>query len=127
MATRSKAPNETPAKLPPAPAMLSYLKQSSLDEQWPAQYVAKVLSLNAEATNQVIAAMGLQGYIEPAEKPNTFRNTPQGNAVSGAKRPRLKRASADKALDEFLERVRAVNGTTASSTAWRVLLYSAAT
>ena len=58
---------------------------------------------------QVIAAMSAQGYIEPAGKPNTWRNTPQGDIVAGAKPPRLKRTSGDKALEELLDHVPAIN------------------
>ena len=109
---RSKSSSPPAQAVPqiPAPALLSFLKQASLEPSWTPQYLVKALSLNAADSKQVIATLSAFGYIESAGQQNTWRNTEQGNKMSGAKRPRLKRASADQFLSELIDRSKQLHG-----------------
>ena len=90
----------------PASALLSFLKQASLEPAWNAPYLANVLSLNNSDAKKIIETMQAFGYIEPADKPKAWRNTEQGNKMAGAKRPRLKRENADRLINDLLSRAR---------------------
>jgi hypothetical protein len=70
--------------------------------------VAKLLNISGAEAKQAIAAMELQGYIEPAEK-RRWRTTEQGETVSGAKTPRFTRSAVEQALRELATRIRQVN------------------
>ena len=106
MSSRSPStPAQAIVQIPP-PALLSFLKQASLEPAWNALYLAKVLSLNNSDAKKVIETMQAFGYIEPADKPKAWRNTEQGNKMAGAKRPRLKRESADGLIKDLLSRAR---------------------
>ncbi|MGI9073695.1 MAG: hypothetical protein ACR2JB_20820, partial [Bryobacteraceae bacterium] len=69
----------------------------------------KELNLSSADAKQAVAAMQLQGYVEPLGKSQKWRTTEQGQTVSGAKTPRFKREAVEKALSALSERIRASN------------------
>lgn len=91
-------------------AVLSFLKQSAQVPAWTTGYLARVLGLSRDAAQRVAHELAAVGYIEPVSgKRDTWRNTEAGDTVAGAKEPRLTRATADKAVREFLDRINQVN------------------
>jgi hypothetical protein len=91
-------------------AVLAFLKQAALEPTWNASYLARVLGVNAEMANRIAAELAAVGYAEPVDgKRDTFRNTEAGDVVAGAKEPRLTRATANRAVRDFLDRIMQVN------------------
>jgi hypothetical protein len=92
-----------------AGAVRAFLHQSAELDTWTAADVQKALSIDANAAKGVLAAMQMVGYIEPL-KGGKYRNTSEGNAVAQVSNARpIKRETAQKALDEMLQRVKQVN------------------
>ena len=93
-----------------AAAVLSFLKQSALEPTWSISYFARALGVDAQTAKRTAAELAAVGYIEPIPgKADNWRNTEAGDTVAGAKEPRLTRATADKAVADFLDRVNHVN------------------
>jgi hypothetical protein len=105
---RTSAPELVTTTAPAA--VLAFLKQAALEPTWNTSYVARVLGVNAETSKRIAAELAAVGYAEPVEsKRDTFRNTEAGDVVAGAKEPRLTRATADRAVQDFLNRINEVN------------------
>jgi hypothetical protein len=114
MATRKRqADSGTPSKLSsvPAAAVRDFLLQSAELQNWPPAYLQKTLAVDAETARGVVSALSIAGYIEPdPESPRSWRNTGAGNLMAKVSRARpIARKTAEKNLDHFMERVRAVN------------------
>jgi Carbohydrate-binding module 48 (Isoamylase N-terminal domain)/Alpha amylase, catalytic domain len=93
----------------PATELMSFLKQTRGTQTWTEKDLAAALKIGFPEAKEVIAALQLQGYIEPAGHSGKWRITEEGDVVSGAKAPRFTRQSVEKALDELKERIKAVN------------------
>jgi predicted nucleotidyltransferase len=91
-----------------ASAVRQFLHQSAELQSWTAEDLAKTLGLDKTATKSALAAMQMVGYIEVTG--SRFRNTEAGNAIAKVSKAKpIKKATAEKALDDFLQRVRTVN------------------
>ena len=91
-----------------ASAVRQFLLQSAEFPSWTADDLAKTLGIDKGATKGALAAMQMAGYIEPAGA--KFRNTEAGNAVAKVSKAKpIKKATAEKSLEEFQQRVRTVN------------------
>ncbi len=91
----------------PAAELLSFLKQTH--GPWTERELAKTLNINASDAKQVIAAMQLQGYVEPISRTQKWRTTDQGRTIAGTKSPRFTREAVEQALSALRERIRANN------------------
>jgi len=70
--------------------VLSFLKQAALEAEWTPTYLVSTLGVNHETGKQIAAELSLVGYAEPVpRKRETYRNTPAGNKVAGARHPSL--------------------------------------
>lgn len=96
------------ARLSPA-ELLSFLKQTRGVHTWTEKQLATALQIGSAEAKEAIAALQLQGYVEPAGQSGKWRITEQGDLVSGAKAPRFTRQSIDKELDHLRDRIKAVN------------------
>jgi len=83
------------------------MHHSAWDERW----LRQTLSLSTGRTGNVTAQLVAEKYIEPSpDHKGTWRNTSKGNALACASAaPPLLRQSAQRKLDELLNRVRFVN------------------
>jgi predicted nucleotidyltransferase len=91
-----------------AEAVRGFLLQSAESSSWTAADLAKGLGIEKGATKDVLAAMLMAGYIEA--EGSGFRNTEAGNAVAKVSKARpIKKQTAEKALEDFLGRVKTVN------------------
>src|SRR5215472_14746313 len=93
--------------LPPA-EVLSFLKETRGTPDWTIRDLAKTLNVSAAVAKQVVAFLEAQGYAEPSGRGEWLTTAP-GDAVSGSKPPRFTSESAEAALSELAERIRAVN------------------
>jgi predicted nucleotidyltransferase len=92
-----------------AGAVRAFLHQSAELDTWTASDVQKALSVDASTAKGVLAAMQMVGYIESV-KGGKYRNTSEGNAVAQVSNARpIKRETAQKSLDDMLQRVKQVN------------------
>jgi hypothetical protein len=93
-----------------AGAVLAFLKQAALEPSWDLKYVSRALGVNAVRAREAVAQLAAAGYIAPASRRHDhWRTTEVGDTVSGAKAPRLARATADAAVDELKRRIDAFN------------------
>jgi hypothetical protein len=94
-----------------ATAVRDFLLQSAETPRWSLAHLQKTLAVNTQTARGVLTALSAVGYIEPdPEDPRHWRNTAAGNAMAGVSKARpIKRKTAEKALTEFLNRVREVN------------------
>jgi hypothetical protein len=107
MATRKKRSDPGISSISAA-AVRGFLQQSAEYDSWSAGDLAKALGIENAQAKIAIAAMQMSGYIESTG--TSFRNTEAGNAVAKVSKAKpIKKATAEKALQEFLERVRTVN------------------
>jgi predicted nucleotidyltransferase len=107
MSTRRKQPDPGIATISPA-AVRVFLQQSAEFPSWSVEDLAKALGIDKALAKGAIAAMQMSGYVEPAG--SSFRNTEAGNAVAKVSKAKpIKKATAEKALNDFLARVRTVN------------------
>ena len=66
--------------------------------------------MNHETGKQIAAELSLVGYAEPVPgKRETYRNTPAGNKVAGARHPRLTRKTAEEILADVADRAEKLN------------------
>jgi hypothetical protein len=91
----------------PVAELLSFLKQTS--GPWTERDISRALNLSSPEAKQAVAAMQLQGYIEPIGRSQKWRTTEEGQTVSGAKTPRLTRKAVEQALSTLADRIRATN------------------
>lgn len=80
---------------------------------WTIDYVIEKLNVGKSTAKKVIATLEEEGYINPlkgSSREKWWTNTLMGNslALASAAKP-ITRATADKKLSEFLERVKVVN------------------
>ena len=93
------------AKSIEAAAVRNFLKQSGELPDWDEKFLAASLGAGASDAAQVLAAMQMAGYIEPAGR-KKWRNTKEGNAMAGVSQAKpIKRATAEQKLEEFMQRV----------------------
>ncbi|HLJ48139.1 MAG TPA: hypothetical protein VKU01_19125 [Bryobacteraceae bacterium] len=98
-----------------APALLSFIKQVSAEQDWDATRLAALLNIEPADAPQIAATLEMLGYAEEVpDKKGLWRNTQAGKTVSGAKPPRLNRDSVLKALEELRDRVEQMNAAPAS-------------
>ena len=92
-------------------AVRDFLLQSAELPSWTAAYLQQTLAIDAQTARGVLTALSAVGYIEPdPEQPRNWRNTEAGNKMAGVSKARpIKRRTAEKALVDFLARVREVN------------------
>jgi hypothetical protein len=107
MSTRKK---QASAAIPPisAAAVRGFLQQSAEFPSWSVEDLMKALGVDKTQAKGAIAAMQMSGYVEAVG--GRFRNTDSGNAVAKVSKARpIRKATADKALQDFLGRVRIAN------------------
>ena len=109
MATRNKPVATPDASGVSAAAVRGFLRQSAELERRTVADVVKELAINSAAAQSVLAAMQMAGYIEPI-RGGKYRNTEAGNSVAQVSKARpIKKQTAEKALADFLTRVKNVN------------------
>jgi DNA-binding MarR family transcriptional regulator len=91
----------------PAAELLSFLKQ--MHGPWTEHELAKALNVSSADAKQAVAAMQLQGYVEPVGRSQKWRTSEQGQTVSGAKSPRFTREAVERALSTLSDRIREIN------------------
>jgi predicted nucleotidyltransferase len=95
----------------PAAAIRSFLRRSCGD-CWDLSYAMKRLRADKVSARKIVAELATRGFIELNTSFGAgeyWKNTIRGNALAGATAARpLLRGSADKRLNEFLERVEEV-------------------
>jgi len=91
----------------------NFLRNSGRSVKWRADYASSLLHLNEEQTSDLLTELEKKGYIEKDEFDygEQYRhNTVSGNSLGGASAAKsYKRKTAEKALQEFMERVQVVN------------------
>ncbi|HYI92911.1 MAG TPA: hypothetical protein VEX68_05165 [Bryobacteraceae bacterium] len=111
MATRKKQADTSPSEVS-ASAIRGFLQQSAEMQSWTVDDLSKTLSIDKAAAKSVLATMQMVGYIEPSG--SRYRNTEAGNAIAKVSKAKpIKKATAEKALEEFKKRARDVNLETA--------------
>src|SRR4051812_44956852 len=78
---------------------------------WNVKYLAKGLGLAADQAEQVLAELAREGYIEPFSQSSGFWEITEKArrlVLAKASKP-VQRATAARALEQFLERVAAAN------------------
>jgi hypothetical protein len=92
-------------------AARDFLLQSAESPSWTAAYLQKTLAIDAQTARGVLTALAAAGYIESDPgQPRNWRNTEAGNKMAGVSKAKpIKRKTAEKALADFLDRVREVN------------------
>jgi hypothetical protein len=71
--------------------------------------VPKLLNISSAEAKQAIAAMQLQGYVEPIARTKSRRTMEQGLTVSGVKAARFTLEAVEKALSALRDRIQAIN------------------
>ena len=111
MATRKKQADAAGSGTSAA-AVRGFLQQSAEMQSWTVDDLAKTLGIDKSAAKSVLVTMQIVGYIEPSG--SGFRNTDAGNAVAKVSKAKpIKKATAEKALEEFQKRAQQVNLETA--------------
>ncbi|MGI9071524.1 MAG: hypothetical protein ACR2JB_09485 [Bryobacteraceae bacterium] len=87
--------------------LLSFLKQTH--GPWTERDVSKALNVSAAEAKQAIAAMQLQGYVEPIARAQKWRTTQEGLTVSDAKTARFTREAVEQAPSGLRDRIQAIN------------------
>lgn len=118
MRTPSKHTRES-APLPAMPsipreAVFSFLKETKGLSDWTSRDLAKTLNISDREAKQVLPVLEMQGYVRSRQNHDQWFTTPAGEAVSGAKFPRFKIASVQRALSQFSEQLAANNRDSAS-------------
>src|SRR5260370_23765611 len=94
-------------RLLPVAALLTFLWQTS--GPWTERDISSALNVSSPEAKQAVAAMQLQGYVEPIGRTQKWRTTEEGQTVSGAKTPRFTRKAVEQALSTLADRIRATN------------------
>lgn len=99
------------AELPSLPpeAVLAFLKQASVEPAFDAAYVARSLKISIAEARQLVAMLLAAGYMEDHGK-GRYRTTESGDTAAGAKPPRQRRGTVDKALGALVDRIRESDG-----------------
>ena len=93
----------------PAEAALSFLKDTKGTLTWSVRELADTLKINRRESEQVVALLAAQGYVQRAGGTDEWMTTPAGETVSGAKPPRFTRESVEQAVESLRERIGQVN------------------
>jgi hypothetical protein len=114
MATRKRPGQSGGATIVPgvhAEAVRDFLLQSAELPNWSPAYLQKILGIGPQESKTVLSALSMVGYIEPdPDSPRSWRNTDAGNAMAKVSRARpVKRETADKSVDQIIDRIRNVN------------------
>jgi DNA-binding transcriptional regulator YhcF (GntR family) len=105
---QNKGPNTFPTIA--AEAALSFLKDTKGALTWATRDLADTLKINRGETEQALALLEAQGYVQPARgAKGQWITTPAGETVSGAKAPRFTRESVEQSLAELKNRVQQHN------------------
>jgi predicted transcriptional regulator len=91
----------------PVAELLSFLRQTH--GAWTERDLSKALNISSAEAKQAIAAMQLQGYVEPIGRTQKWRTTEEGLTVSGAKTARFTREAVEQALSALRDRIQAIN------------------
>lgn len=112
-------PNEQIAGLPVL-EVRKLLRQTIDTQAWNLLFIKRLLPLSTLKARTLLAEMLAQELIEPSPTfRGMWRNTSNGNAFAGATAAKpLRRESAQKSLDEFMERVRYVNSVDCPFISW---------
>ena len=91
----------------------SFLRKSGRVEKWRMEFISSSLKINEEQAMDLLTELEKKSYIEKDQLDygeQYWHNTVSGNALGGASAAKpYKRKTAEKALDEFMERVHKVN------------------
>lgn len=97
----------------PILAIRELLKRAGSREHGSSQFIEQVLNVDAATAVEVLRTLREHGYVEQAagDSPDEWwRTTVKGNALAQASAaPAVTRATAARALDDLLQRVREVN------------------
>jgi DNA-binding transcriptional MocR family regulator len=103
---QSTVPVPTRAPIP-AEAALSFLKDAKQAVTWSARDLADTLKISHRDSEQVVALLAAQGYVQAAK--DGWMTTPAGESVSGAKTARFTRESIEEAVQSLKERIKQAN------------------
>jgi hypothetical protein len=104
--------NARPGAFPaiPAEAALSFLKDTKGALNWTARDLADTLKINRPQSEQALALLQAQGYVQPARVgKGQWITTPAGETVSGARSPRFTRESVEQSLGALKNRIQQNN------------------
>jgi hypothetical protein len=71
--------------------------------------LSKARNISSAEAKQAVAAMQLQGYVEPIGRTQKWRTTEEGVTVSGAKTARFTCKAVEQALSVLHDRIQAIN------------------
>jgi hypothetical protein len=91
----------------PAAELLSFLRQTH--GAWTERDLSKALNISFTEAKQAVAAIQLQGFVEPIGRTQKWRTTEEGVTVSGAKTARFTRKAVEQALSALRDRIQAIN------------------
>jgi hypothetical protein len=91
----------------PVAELLSFLKQTS--GPWTERDISKALNVSSPEAKQTVAALQLQGYVEPVGRSQKWRTTEEGRTVSGAKTARFTRQAVEQAFSALRDRIQGIN------------------
>jgi hypothetical protein len=106
-----EAPRQSAPQMPAiAPAAVwSFLKKTRGDLSWTTERMIRTLKISAVEAGNALAALNLQGYIQPGGEEAEWITTPAGEEISGSKMARYTREKVDRALAEFAVRLKEAN------------------
>ena len=93
-------------------AVFSFLKDTRGALSWKMCDFQDCLNIGAKDAKQILAILQMQGYILEKDDTDEYLTTASGEAVSGSKRPRMKRESVEEAVSTIAERIEAINSDT---------------
>jgi hypothetical protein len=102
---------QSPRQLPSVStsAVFSFLKDTRGALTWKMRDFQDCLDIDAKDAKQILAILQMQGYIQQKDDTDEYLTTASGEAVSGSKLPRMKRARVEEALSTITERIEAIN------------------
>jgi hypothetical protein len=104
--SKSKAQRELMPSVP-APAVMSFLKDTRALLNWRTRDLAATLGIPANEAAKVITIMEMQGYVKAAEGAREWFTTPAGQTVSGSKLPHYTPKRVAAALAGLKQRIAA--------------------
>ena len=106
---RQRKTHANPLPQIPAEAALSFLKDTKGALTWTARDLANTLEINRPESEQALALLQAQGYVQPARAAKEWMTTPAGETVSGAKAPRFASERVEQALGALKTRIQQSN------------------
>ncbi len=91
----------------PAPAVMSFLKDTRGSLTWSTRDLAETLGIAAAEAVKVLVIMEMQGYVKPAQGGREWLTTGEGETVSGSKLPHFTRERVETALSALKQRITA--------------------